>query len=132
LYWIFAISAVSLAGSTCGLNDVNQKATSAPTPVSDVEDDIVDIEDLDRGQCLRGIKDRVQHIENQVLDDLNKVLDVMNLSNKVLEPDEVLKVLHVDDEVLDIEDEVLDDLNQVFEVRNLVDKVLETDEVPEV
>ncbi len=33
---------------------------------------------------------------------MNKVLDVRNLANKVLEPDEVHKVLDIEDEVLDI------------------------------
>ena len=29
----------------------------------------------------KGLKDRVQYTENQVIDDLNKVLDVRNLAN---------------------------------------------------
>ena len=44
-------------------------------------------------------KDRVQQIENQVLDDLNEVLDIGNVTDKILEPDEVLEVLDVEDEV---------------------------------
>ena len=48
MYEIFAISPVSLVGSTCGLNDVNQKACPRLPPASDLEleDDIVDVEDL--------------------------------------------------------------------------------------
>ena len=44
-------------------------------------------------------KDRVQQIVNQVLNDLNEVLDVWNLEDKVFEPDEVLEVQDVEDEV---------------------------------
>ena len=40
-------------------------------------------------------KDRVQQIVNQVLDDLNEVLNIGNVTDKVLQPDEALKVLDV-------------------------------------
>ena len=56
---------------------------------------------------LRGLDDRVQHIENQVLDDLNAIRDVGNVAYKVLEPDEVLDV-DIENEILDVDDEVLE------------------------
>ncbi len=83
----------------------------------------------------KGLEDRAQHIDNQVFDDLNETLDVENVVDKVLEPDQVFEVLHVEDgvdfeyDVLDVGDEVLDNLNEVFDVWNLENKVLEPGEV---
>ena len=36
---------LTLVGSTCGLNDVNQETLPRLPPVSDLEDDILDVED---------------------------------------------------------------------------------------
>jgi len=49
---------LSLVGSTCGLNDVNQETLPRLPPVSDLEDDILDVETMSSnmrsGQGPRG------------------------------------------------------------------------------
>ena len=63
LYEIFAISPVTLVGSTCGLNDVNQETLPRLPPVSDLEDDILDVEDDALEYAERTRSSRMRTIE---------------------------------------------------------------------